>query len=79
MIQNHLGRHHPWTRAFRFSFGMDVDEAAVPAYQTRGLSALDLYQQTAILFESIINDKHREVIEHTLRSISIYKHGDSHA
>jgi hypothetical protein len=69
IIQNHLGHDHPWTRAFRLSFGMDCGDPNIPAYQIRGKAALELYVQTAILFKEIIPDHHREVIEHTLQLI----------
>jgi hypothetical protein len=69
ILQNSLGRSHPWTKAFRLSFGMDFGDANVPAYQTRGRAALDLYRETAILFKDIITDKHREVIANTLQLI----------
>jgi hypothetical protein len=70
IIQNHLGHDHSWTRAFRLSFGMDHGDLTIPAYQTRGKAALELYAQTAILFEKIIQDHHREVIDHTLHLIA---------
>ena len=73
MLQDHFGKDHAWTRAFRLSFGMDVGDANISVYQTRGRAALDLYEQTAVLFEKIINDKHREVIENALQLISSYK------
>jgi hypothetical protein len=75
IIQNHLGHDHAWTRAFRLSFGMDVDGREIPAFQTRGRAALDLYVQTATLFKDIIRDKHREVIENTLQLISSHQQG----
>ena len=70
LIENHIGRDHAWTRAFRLSFGMDLGDVNVPVYQTRGIAALDLYRETAILFNDIIHEKHREVIENTLQLIS---------
>lgn len=69
IIQNHLGHDHPWTRVFRLSFGMDHGAPNVPAYQTRGKAALELYEQTAMLFKEIIPDHHRDVIDHTLQLI----------
>lgn len=75
IIQNHLGDDHAWTRAFRLSFGMDVGDKNIPAYQTRGRAALELYVQTALLFKDIINNVHREVIENTLQLISSYQQG----
>jgi hypothetical protein len=78
LTQGHFRNNYAWVHAFRLSFGMDVD-SSLPAYRTRGMASLDLYQQTALLFENIINDKHREVIENTLQLISSYKQGDTHA
>jgi hypothetical protein len=37
--------------------------------QIRGKAALQLYEQTAILFKEIIPGHHREVIDHTLQLI----------
>jgi len=79
IMQDHFGNSHAWTRAFRLSFGMDVGDVNIPAYQTRGRAALDLYEQTALLFENIINDSHREVIENALQLISSYKQSHPHA
>jgi hypothetical protein len=70
VIQDHLGRDHPWTRAFRLSFGMDLGDVNVPVYRTRGKAALELYRETASIFKKIITEKHREVIENTLELIS---------
>lgn len=78
MLQDHFSANPAWTRAFRLSFGMDVGDASLSTYRTRGLAALDLYEQTALLFEDIINDKHREVIVYTLQLISSYKHSYQH-
>ncbi len=69
IMQNHLGADHPWTRALRLSFGMDIGGPNIPPYQIRGKAALELYVQTAVLFKKIIRDRHREVIDHTLRLI----------
>ena len=67
-----------WVRAFRFAFGMDV-EAGKPAFVTRGLAALDLYEETAKLFKDIITENHREVIENTLQLIASFKQSYPHA
>jgi predicted nucleotidyltransferase len=72
LLQDHIGRDHAWTKAFRLSFGMDLGDENLPAYQTRGKAALDLYRETAILFKDIINDEHREVIGNTLQLIETY-------
>lgn len=78
MLQDHFSANLAWTRAFRLSFGMDIGDASLPVYQTRGLAVLDLYEQTALLFEHIIDDKHREVIAYTRQLISSYKQGYPH-
>ncbi len=72
MMQEHFSNNPKWVRAFRLSFGMDVNPG-IPAYQVRGRAALDLYEQTALLFEKIMTDEHREVIENTLQLIAAYK------
>lgn len=72
LIEEHFGASHPWTRAFRLSFGMDI-EPGVPAYVTRGMAALNLYQETQRLFAGIIKDEYRQVIENTLQLISDFK------
>jgi len=78
LMQAHFKENPAWIRAFRLSFGMDAGDANVPAYQTRGHAALDLYQQSALLFADLITDEHREVIENTLKLISTFR-GDAHA
>lgn len=78
LMQTHFKENPAWVRAFRLSFGMDVGDADIPAYQTRGHAALDLYQQSALLFADLITDEHREVIENTLKLISSFR-GDAHA
>ena len=76
IIEEHFGKSHPaWARTFRLSFGMDVN-ADQPAYKTRGIASIDLYEQTAVLFKDIIHNDHREVIENTLQLISTFKQND---
>jgi hypothetical protein len=75
MMQEHFKENPAWVRTFRLSFGMDIEEN-IPAYQSRGRASLDLYKQTYLLFENIITDKHREVIENTLQLISSYKQSE---
>ena len=72
LLEDHFGASHPWTRAFRLSFGMNV-EAGVPAYKTRGMASLDLYEETHHLFTGILRDGHHEVIGNTLQLISDFK------
>ncbi|HMZ06764.1 MAG TPA: nucleotidyltransferase domain-containing protein [Anaerolineales bacterium] len=76
IMQAHFNHRPAWVRAFRLSFGMDVQEG-IPAYKTRGLASLDLYKETALLFKDIINNKHREVIENTLRLLSEFNESAS--
>lgn len=66
IIQQSIGTNHPWTKSFRLALGADI-VANQPAYFTRGKAALDLYRHTAKLFQSIIPEKHRDVIENTLQ------------
>ncbi|MEW6029887.1 MAG: nucleotidyltransferase domain-containing protein [Chloroflexota bacterium] len=77
IIQKSLGPKHEWTRAFRLALGADLGPVDVPAYKTRGASALTLYKHTAALFEDLITNTHRQVIEATLEVIqaSEYVHG----
>ena len=72
MIENHFSTSHPWTRAFRLAFGMDV-ETGVPAYVTRGMASLDLYEETHRLFAGIVQEENQEVIENTLQLILDFK------
>ena len=72
MLEEHFGASHPWTRAFRLAFGMDV-ETGVPAYVTRGMASLDLYEETHRLFAGIVHEENREVIENTLQLILDFK------
>ena len=78
LMQAHFKENPAWIRAFRLSFGMDMGNAGTPAYQTRGHAALDLYQQSALLFADLITDQYREVIDNTLKLISSFR-GDAHA
>lgn len=67
ILQDSLGLTHAWTKAFRLAMGAEVGEA--PVYLSRGKAALNLYQETALLFKDNIGNKHREVIETTLKLI----------
>jgi hypothetical protein len=66
LIQDSMGRDSPWTRSFRAAWGLGPNGAQ---YQTRGAAALSLYQLTATMFDSLIPEKHRDVVTHTLRLI----------
>lgn len=72
LIQERFSEHPDWVRAFRLSFGMDV-EAGVPAYRTRGLASLDLFEQTAVLFKDILTGENREVTGNTLQLIASFR------
>lgn len=66
LIQDSVGRDSKWTRAFRTAYGLDAN---VSQYQTRGASALMLYDLTAAMFEQLIPEKHRGVVNKTLQLI----------
>jgi hypothetical protein len=66
LIQDAVGRDSKWTRAFRSAWGLDPNASQ---YQSRGLAALTLYRLTAAMFDALIPDKHRDVVNTTLRLI----------
>lgn len=66
LIQDSLGRDSGWTRAFRTAWGLDPDRSG---YQPRGAAALALYCLSAEMFDELIPDKHRDVINKTLQLI----------
>lgn len=66
LIQDAIGRDSEWTCAFRRAWGLDPSSSQ---YQTRGQAALALYRLSAAMFDTIIPDKHREVINRTLQLI----------
>jgi hypothetical protein len=65
LLQESAGRGSGWTRAFRLALGADCGPAEAPPYQTRGAAALDLYRETTNLFEGLITDEYRAVIQST--------------
>ena len=73
VIQENIGQSREWTRAFRLTLGADVGDMNLPIYGTRGQAALALYKLTAQLFQNIILEKHRDVIENTLQLINRYE------
>ncbi len=77
VIQENMGQTHEWTRAFRLALGADIGDVKIPAYKTRGQAALALYKHTAQLFQNIITDKHRDVIENTLQLVNRYEESQS--
>lgn len=66
LIQDSVGRASEWTRAFRSAWGLDSDGAQ---YRSRGSAALTLYCLTAMMFDGLIPEKHREVVIRTLALI----------
>ena len=66
LIQDSVGRDSKWTRAFRTAWGLDP---AASQYQSRGVAALTLYCLTAAMFAELIPEKHRDVVNTTLRLV----------
>jgi hypothetical protein len=66
LIQEAVGRDTKWTRAFRMAWGLD---AHASQYQSRGAAALTLYRLSAAMYDGLIPEKHREVVNVTLRLI----------
>ena len=66
LIQDAVGRDSKWSHAFRTAYGLDANESQ---FQTRGVGALTLYDLTAAMFDALIPEKHRNVINTTLRLI----------
>jgi predicted nucleotidyltransferase len=66
LIQDSVGRDSEWTRAFRTAWGLDPNASQYPA---RGVAALTLYRLTVAMFEDLIPEKHREVVNKTLQLI----------
>src|SRR5688572_17200439 len=66
LIQDTVGRDSKWTSVFRTSWGLD---SASSQYQSRGIAALILYSLTAAMFNELIPEKHRDVVNNTLRLI----------
>lgn len=66
LIQEAMGRDSKWTSAFRTAWGLDSSSSQ---YQTRGAAALTLYRLTATMFEELVPEKHREVVDKTLQLV----------
>jgi hypothetical protein len=66
LIQDSVGRDSKWTKAFRTSWGLDSTSSQ---YQSRGTAALTLYRLTAAMYDELIPEKHRDVVNNTLRLI----------
>ena len=66
LIQESVGRDTKWVSAFRTAWGLDSTSSQ---YQSRGAGALTLYRLTAVMFDGLIPEKHRDVVKNTLRLI----------
>jgi predicted nucleotidyltransferase len=66
LIQEAVGRDSRWTRAFRTAWGLDPGASQ---YQSRGAAALALYRLSALMFDTLIPQKHRAVVDRTLQLI----------
>ncbi len=66
LIQDSVGRDSKWTRAFRSAWGLDPNASQ---YQSRGAAALTLYRLSALMFDGLIREKHRELVNRTLQLI----------
>ncbi len=66
LIQESVGRDSKWTRAFRTAWGLD---SGASQYQSRGAAALTLYCLSAAMFDKLVPEKHREVVNKTLKRI----------
>ncbi len=66
LIQDSVGRDSKWVSAFRTAWGLD---SASSQYQSRGAATLALYRLSAAMFDEFIPDKHRDVVNNTLRLI----------
>ena len=66
LIQDALGRDSKWTNAFRTAWGLDP---ASSQYQARGVAALRLYRLSAAMFDALIPEKHRQVVNTTMQRI----------
>ena len=66
LIQDSVGRDSPWTTAFRTAWGLTEASSHFPA---RGAAALNLYCLSVEMFDQLIPEKHRAVINRTLQVI----------
>jgi len=66
LIQDSMGRDSKWTSAFRTSWGLNSTSSQ---YQSRGTAALTLYRLTTVMFNELIPETHRDVVNNTLRLI----------
>jgi hypothetical protein len=66
LIQKSVGMDTKWVSAFRTAWGLNSTSSQ---YQSRGAAALTLYRLTAAMFDGFIPEKHRDVVNNTLRLI----------
>src|SRR6266511_3678799 len=66
LIQDSVGRDSERTRTFRRAWGLEADASH---YKGRGAAALRLYCLTVAMFNELIPEKHREVVNKTLQLI----------
>jgi len=66
LIQDSVGRDTKWSHAFRTAWGLDPNASQ---YQSRGAAALTLYCVTTAMFDELIPEKHRAVVNKTLQLI----------
>jgi hypothetical protein len=66
LIQDAVGRDSGWTRAFRTAWGLD---SSASHFQARGAAGLLLYRLTAMMFDELIPERHRAVVDRTLSLI----------
>lgn len=66
LIQDSVGRDSEWTRAFRIAWGLDPNGSQ---YSQRGAAALTLYRLSAEMFDELLPDRHRDVVNKTLQLI----------
>ncbi len=66
LIQEEMGLDSKWTRAFRTAWGLD---AGTSQYQSRGAAALTLYRLSAEMFDWLIPEQHRVVVDKALQLI----------
>jgi len=66
LIQGSVGMDTKWVSAFRTAWGLNSTSSQ---YQSRGVAALTLYRLTAAMFDGLIPEVHRDVVDNTLRLI----------
>jgi predicted nucleotidyltransferase len=66
LILDSVGRDSAWACAFRTAWGLDEGASQ---YRSRGVGALELYRLTAEMFNELIPEKHRQVVNKSLQVI----------